>query len=147
MHKEIIFKAEKHYIIYIILFIFFISWLIINILIYKIFWFNINTHITNILIFWLTIIIIYSKYIDYELNNIIIKNDTCIYINKISIIEKKEIKLNISDIKEIKYEKKWLFANMFNYWTIKINDKQIKINFINNPEKIIKDILKIIKNK
>lgn len=84
-------------------------------------------------------------WINNELNNIVIIGDKLIYIKNINLIEKEEIKINISDIKDIKYEKKWIFENMLDYWKIKINDEQIKISFINKPKKIIKNLEKIIK--
>lgn len=145
MDETILFKAEKHYIIYIILFFIFLIWIIINILVYKLFWFNINTNIINILLLCFNIIIIYNMWINNELNNIVIIGDKLIYIKNINLIEKEEIKINISDIKDIKYEKKWIFENMLDYWKIKINDEQIKISFINKPKKIIKNLEKIIK--
>lgn len=64
------------------------------------------------------LLFIYTEFLNIELSEFILKWDKIFFLKKISILNREIIEINLSDIKEIKIQKKWILWDFFDYWKI-----------------------------
>lgn len=111
---------KRHWIVYFMLFIYFLLWVIITIIIFGFFKFNIFTNLI-ICLFWMVFsLFLYVERINYELDMFVLTNNRIIWIEQISFLNRTVTECNLWQVQEVNSRTSWFFANIFNYWTIDI---------------------------
>lgn len=146
--EKVIMVVKRHWIVYVILCLVFLSWIWFTILSYYIFWANIIVHLINI-IFWMFFsILLYIKWLDHELDMYAITNNRIIWIEQIAFLNRVVTECNLGQVQEVNSRTKWLFANMLNYWTLTIltawNATNMVMDFAPNSMQEARKILNIV---
>ena len=148
--EEVIMVVKRHWIIYLILILVFISWILFTVLSYIIFWASILNHLVNI-VFWMFFsVLLYIKWLDHELDMYAITNNRIIWIDQISFLNRTVTECNLWQVQEVNSKTKWIFANMLNYWTLTIltawNATNMIMDFAPNSMQEARKILNIVDN-
>lgn len=146
--EEVIMVVKRHWIIYFILILVFLSWILFTVLSYFIFWASPLIHLINI-VFWMFFsILLYIKWLDHELDMYAITNNRIIWIDQISFLNRTVTECNLWQVQEVNSKTKWLFANMLNYWTLTIltawNATNMVMDFAPNSMQEARKILNIV---
>ena len=111
---------RRHWIIYVLLWLYFALWLFITLWMYLILWFNNFTNIL-IIIFWLMFsIFLYIEWLNHELDLYIITNNRIIWVEQKSFLDRTVSECNLWQVQEVNSSTKWFFANILNYGSIYI---------------------------
>ncbi len=148
--EEVIMVVKRHWIIYVILWLVFFSWLLFSILSYVFFWANTIIHLINI-VFWMAFsILLYIKWLDHELDMYAITNNRIIWIDQVAFLNRTVTECNLWQVQEVNSRTKWLFANMLNYGTLTIltawNATNMIMDFAPNSMQEARKILNIVDN-
>ena len=140
--------VKRHWIVYVILWFVFLTWILFTIISYVIFPIDTIIHLVNIL-FWLFFsIILYIKWLDHELDMYAITNNRIIWIDQIAFLNRVVTECNLWQVQEVNSKTKWLFANMLNYWTLTIltawNATNMKMDFSPDSMQTARKILNIV---
>ena len=148
--EEVIMVVKRHWIIYLILILVFLSWILFTILSYVLFWASTLNHLINI-VFWMFFsVLLYIKWLDHELDMYAITNNRIIWIDQISFLNRTVTECNLWQVQEVNSKTKWIFANMLNYWTLTIltawNATNMIMDFAPNSMQEARKILNIVDN-
>lgn len=148
--EEVIMVVKRHWIIYFILILVFLSWILFTILSYVIFWSSTLNNLINI-VFWMFFsVLLYIKWLDHELDMYAITNNRIIWIDQISFLNRTVTECNLWQVQEVNSKTKWIFANMLNYWTLTIltawNATNMIMDFAPNSMQNARKILNIVDN-
>ena len=148
--EEVIMVVKRHWIIYLILILVFISWILFTVLSYTIFWASTLNNLVNI-VFWMFFsVLLYIKWLDHELDMYAITNNRIIWIDQISFLNRTVTECNLWQVQEVNSKTKWIFANMLNYWTLTIltawNATDMIMDFAPNSMQEARKILNIVDN-
>jgi len=139
---------KRHWIVYIILLLYFVIAFVITISLYVILWFNILSNMLNIL-FWVAMInFLLIEWIDHELDMYVITNHRIIWIEQVAFLNRTVSECNLWQVQEVNSRTKWFFSNMLNYWTLTIqtawNVTTMKMEFCPNSMQEARKILNIV---
>lgn len=139
---------KRHWIVYIILWIYFILALIVSISLYIIFWFTLISNILNI-VFWIFMIIfLLIEWIDHELDMYVVTNNRIIWIEQVAFLNRAVSECNLWQVQEVNSRTKWFFSNMLNYWTLTIqtagNQTTMQMDFCPDSIQEARKILNIV---
>lgn len=146
--EEVIMVVKRHWIVYILLSLVFLSWIILSIWLYVFFdaWF-IN-HLINILFWMFFSILMYIKWLDHELDMYAITDNRIIWIDQVAFLNRVVTECNLWQVQEVNSKTKWLFANMLNYWTLTIltawNATNMQMDFAPDSMQNARKILNIV---
>jgi hypothetical protein len=105
-------------------------------------WWSIAIFIINILFLLITVKIL-KRFIDFEMDFVIITKDEIEAFNQIWIFKRKVISLDIKKIRSIIVEKDWFFKSLFNIGSLKIlsewdseHEWEIRFNYIHRLWKL-----------
>ena len=148
--EEVIMVVKRHWIIYLILILVFLSWILFTVLSYAIFWASTLNNLVNI-VFWMFFsVLLYIKWLDHELDMYAITNNRIIWIDQISFLNRTVTECNLWQVQEVNSKTKWIFANMLNYWTLTIltawNATNMIMDFAPNSMQEARKILNIVDN-
>lgn len=146
--EEVIMVVKRHWIVYVILTLVFLSWILFTVLSYVVFWASILNHLVNI-VFWMFFsVLLYIKWLDHELDMYAITNNRIIWIDQISFLNRTVTECNLWQVQEVNSKTKWLFANMLNYGTLTIltawNATNMVMDFAPNSMQEARKILNIV---
>ncbi len=117
--EKVLTVIKRHWVVYIILWVYFIIWIIISISLFVVLTWIISI-LTNIS-FWLIFsIFLYIEWLNHELDMYVITNNRVIWIDQISFLNRTVSECNLWQVQEVNSKTSWLFANILNYWTISI---------------------------
>lgn len=139
---------QKHPIIYFKISIYILIFLlIIFLLLYKYYEIKILFFII-LIITQFFVIFIYTEFLNIELSEFILKWDKIFFLKKITILKREIIEINLSDIKEIKVQKKWILWDFFDYWKIILITKWWIFEYrnISNVKENSKKIFELVKS-
>ena len=139
--------VKRHWIILIMLFLYFKWWLILT-------WINyffmpgITAHILAV-VFWMAYsIFLYVQWLDHELDMYVITNNRIIGVEQLSFLNRKVSECNLWQVQEVWSHTKWFFANMLNYWTVVIqtawNATNFQMTFSPKPLENSRQILNVV---
>jgi hypothetical protein len=139
---------KRHWIVYIMLFIYFLIWIIISITLFVILWFWFLPNIINT-VFWLFFsLFLYIEWLNHELDMYVVTNNRIIWVEQISFLNRTVSECNLWQVQEVNSRTKWFFANMINYWTLSIqtagNITTMKMDFCPNSMQEARKILNIV---
>jgi membrane protein YdbS with pleckstrin-like domain len=118
--EEVLMVLRRHWIVYVIVALYFIFWIIITISLYIIFWFSNISNLLNV-IFWLFFsIFLYIEWLNHELDLYVVSNNRIIWVEQISFLNRTVSECNLGQVQEVNSSTKGFFSNMFNYWTLSI---------------------------
>jgi len=125
---------RRHWIVFVILGIHAIIWLIINIVLYSIFWIELWVNIfTLIYLMWFSVYM-YVEWINHELDMYVVTNNRIIWIEQVWFLNREVSQCALNDVQEVNSKTKGFFANMFNYWDLTIqtawNASNFKMEFV-----------------
>ena len=146
--EKVIMTVKRHWIVYIILWLVFLSWLLFTIISYALFWGHTIIHLINI-VFWMFFsVLLYIKWLDHELDMYAITNNRIIWIDQIAFLNRTVTECNLWQVQEVNSKTKWLLANMLNYWTLTIltawNATNMQMDFAPNSMQEARKILNIV---
>ena len=142
--------VKRHWVVYVILWLVFISWVFFSILLYTIFPSDTINHLINI-IFWIFFsIVLYIKWLDHELDMYAITNNRIIWIDQVAFLNRTVTECNLWQVQEVNSRTKWILANMLNYWSLTVltawNATNMVMDFSPDSMQVARKILNIVDN-
>lgn len=139
---------RRHWIVYIMLFVYFLVGVFISIWLYVLFWNTIFSNLINI-VFWLFFsVFLYIEWLNHELDMYIVSNNRVIWIDQISFLNRTVSECNLWQVQEVNSKTSWLLANIFNYWTLSIqtawNKTTLKMDFCPDSMQKARKVLNIV---
>lgn len=146
--EEVQLVVKRHWIVYVILTLVFLSWVLFSIIMYYVFPANLLNHIFNI-VFWMFFsILLFIKWLDHELDMYAVSNNRVIGIEQISFLNRTVTECNLWQVQEVNSQTKWFFANMLNYGTLTIltawNATNMQMDFAPDSMQEARKILNIV---
>lgn len=146
--EKVITVIKRHWIVYVILWIYFVIWLIISISLYLILWANVLSSLTNI-VFWLFFsVFLYIEWLNHELDMYVVTNNRVIWIDQISFLNRTVSECNLWQVQEVNSKTSGLFANILNYWTLSIqtawNITTLKMDFCPDSMQAARKLLNVV---
>lgn len=118
--EEINMVIKRHWIVFLLLWVYFVVMFIFTITILVMFWFNVLS-IFSMVILWLFFsLFMYVDWLNHELDMYVITNNRIIWVDQVSFLNREVSECNLWQVQEVNSRTKWLFANILNYWTILI---------------------------
>lgn len=139
---------RRHWIVFVMLWLFLLVWVIISIILYTLLGFNFLSNMLNI-VFWLFFsLFMYIQWLNHELDMYIVSNNRVIWVDQVSFLNRKVSECNLWQVQEVNSKTSWLFANIFNYWTISIqtawSQTTLKMDFAPDSIQGARKILNIV---
>ena len=148
--EEVLMVVKRHWIVYVMLFIYFFSGVIVTFMIFFFFWLNTWWYMLNIILWLILSIILYIEWLNHELDMYVVTNNRVIGLEKIAFLNRAVTECNLWQIQEVNSKAKWLFANIFNYWTLSIqtagSKTTLKMEFCPDVMQTSRKILNVVDN-
>jgi hypothetical protein len=90
------------------------------------------------------------RYIDYTMSYFLITPKNLIMYKQLWIFTRQSKSVELTDVKSIKVDKKWIFNSLFDMWTIVFvlewseNETELRIDYILSPEAMRERVVKIM---
>lgn len=120
---------RRHWIVFVILGLHAFIWLIINVVLYSLFWAELWVNIFTLIYLMGFSVYMYVEWINHELDMYVITNNRIIWIEQIGFLNREVSQCALNDVQEVNSKTKWFFANMFNYWNLTIQTAWNASNF------------------
>lgn len=139
---------KRHWIIYVVLWVYFIAAIIISVSLFLILWNTLLWNLTNI-VFWMYFsVFLYIQWLNHELDMFVVTNNRVIWIEQISFLNRNVTECNLWQIQEVNSKTSWLFANILNYWTLSIqtawNVTTLKMDFCPDSMQEARKLLNVV---
>ena len=148
--EEVLKVVKRHWIVFVMLWLYFLLWLMITIIIYWIFWFWVWWNLINIVIWLFFSLFLFVEWLNHELDMYVITNNRIIWIEQIAFLNRAVSECNLWQIQEVNSKTSWLLANIFNYWVLSIqtawNKTTLKMTFCPDSIQTSRKILNIVDN-
>ena len=148
--EEVLMVVKRHWIVYIMLFIYFFSGVIVTFMIFFFFWLNTWWYMLNIILWLILSIILYIEWLNHELDMYVVTNNRVIGLEQIAFLNRAVTECNLWQIQEVNSKAKWLFANIFNYWTLSIqtawSKTTLRMDFCPDVMQTSRKILNVVDN-
>lgn len=146
--EEVLLIIKRHWIVYIILWIYLLLAITISTILYIILWATLLNNLINV-IFWLSFtLFLYIEWLNHELDMYIVTNNRVIWIDQISFLNRTVSECNLWQVQEVNSKTSWLFANVLNYGTLSIqtawNKTTLKMWFSPDAMQSARKILNIV---
>ena len=139
---------KRHWIVYIILWIYIFLAFVLTITLYVIFWFSIIANMLNVLFWMIMINFLFIEWLDHELDMYVVTNNRIIWLEQIAFLNRNMSECNLGQVQEVNSRTKWFFSNMLNYWTLSIqtawNKTTMTMAFCPNSMQEARKILNIV---
>ena len=148
--EEVLMVVKRHWIVYVMLFIYFFSGVIVTFMIFFFFWLNTWWYMLNIILWLILSIILYIEWLNHELDMYVVTNNRVIGLEQIAFLNRAVTECNLWQIQEVNSKAKWLFANIFNYWTLSIqtawSKTTLRMDFCPDVMQTSRKILNVVDN-
>lgn len=146
--EKILMVVKRHWIVFVMLWIYFFLAIITSIILYAILNFNALTHMLNI-VFWLIFsLFLYIEWLNHELDMYVVSNNRIIWIEQISFLNRAVSECNLWQVQEVNSKTSGLFANLLNYWTLSIqtawNKTTLQMDFCPDSMQEARKILNVV---
>lgn len=152
--EEIKLILRRHWIIlvYMLVYVFFIALSLIIILAMS----KIITSMIPVSLFWIcvvlysmvSVLLIYIKYISYELDIYIITNMRIIWVEQIAFLNRTVSECSLTKVQEVDAQTKWVLSNLFNFWLIRISTasetSDFNLEYMPDPIENVRKIQNVI---
>jgi membrane protein YdbS with pleckstrin-like domain len=148
--EKIVMVIKRHWIVFVILWIYFVLAIIVSISLYVLLWFNALNHMLNIA-FWLIFsLFLYIEWLNHELDMYIVSDNRIIWVEQITFLNRTVSECNLWQVQEVNSKTSGLFANILNYWTLSIqtawNKTTLKMDFCPDSMQAARKVLNIVDN-
>lgn len=146
--EEILTVIKRHWIVYVMIWVFFLVGIIITTILFSLLNFTPISILINV-VFWMFFsIFLYIEWLNHELDMYVVSNNRVIWINQISFLNRAVSECNLWQVQEVNSKTSWLFANIFNYWTLSIqtawNATTLIMDYAPDPMQTARKILNIV---
>ncbi|MDD2871492.1 MAG: PH domain-containing protein [Candidatus Gracilibacteria bacterium] len=146
--EKVITVIKRHWIVYVILGIYFFIGIIISISVYLILGTTVLSNLTNI-VFWLFFsVFLYIEWLNHELDMYVVTNNRVIGIDQISFLNRNVSECNLGQVQEVNSKTSGLFANILNYGTLSIqtagNVTTLKMDFCPDSMQAARKLLNVV---
>lgn len=146
--EKVILLVKRHWIVYVILWIYFLLAIIITITIYAFWWINSLTHLSNIILWLIFSLFLYIEWLNHELDMYVVTDNRVIWIEQIAFLDRAVSECNLWQVQEVNSKTSWLFANILNYWTLSIqtawNKTTLQMDFCPDSMQAARKILNVV---
>lgn len=146
--EKMLMTIRRHWIVYVFLGVYFLSAVILSIVLFAIFWFNTLTNISIIVLWLFFSLFLYIEWLNHELDMYVVTNNRVIWIDQISFLNRTVSECNLWQVQEVNSRTSWLLANIFNYWTLSIqtawNKTTLRMDFSPNAIQWARKVLNIV---
>jgi len=146
--EKVIMVVKRHWIVYVILFIYFILAITVSIVLYVILWVSSLTHLWNIFIWLMFSLFLYIEWLNHELDMYVVTNNRVIWIEQISFLNRAVSECNLWQVQEVNSKTSGLFANILNYGTLSIqtawNKTTLQMDFCPDSIQAARKILNVV---
>lgn len=118
--EEVIKVIKRHWIVYVMLWLYFLLGFIVSSIIYWIFWFWTWWNLINILIWLIFSLFLFIEWLNHELDMFVVTNNRIIWIEQIAFLNRQVTETNLWQVQEVNSKNTWLLSNILNYWTLSI---------------------------
>ena len=141
---------RRHWIVFVILWIHAFVWLLINIILYSLFWFSLWVNIFSLIYLMAFLVYMYIEWINHELDMYVITNSRIIWIEQVWFLNREVSQCALSDVQEVNSKTKGFFANMFNYWSLTIqtawNASNFHMDYVPDPLQTSRKVLNLVED-
>lgn len=142
--------VRRHWIIYVILFLFFLVAVVISIFLFTMLGFTFLGIMTNIAFWILFSLFLYIQWLNHELDLFLVTNNRIIGVEQISFLNRTVSECNLGQVQEVNSQTKGLIANLLNYGTLIIqtawNQSNLMMEFAPDSMQEARKILNIVDN-
>ena len=109
---------RRHWLVYVILALYFISAVIGSVMIWA--FFGLNPFFNLLIVtFWMGFVLfIYMEWLNHELDMYVVTNNRIIGVEQVSFLNRVVSECNLWQIQEVNSSSRWLFSNILNYGTL-----------------------------
>jgi hypothetical protein len=146
--EKVLMLIKRHWIVYVMLWIYTFAALCITIMFYSILWFTVINNLLMI-VFWLLFsVFLYIEWLNHELDMYVVTNNRVIWIDQVAFLNRTVSECNLWQVQEVNSKTSWLIANLLNYWTLSIqtawNKTTLKMDFSPDAIQWARKILNIV---
>lgn len=113
-------EVRRHWIIFVMLWIYVLIALVISISFFTILWFTFSGIMSNIIFWMMFLVFFYIQWLNHELDLFLITNNRIIGVEQISFLNRTVSECNLWQVQEVNSKTSGLFANLLNYGTLSI---------------------------
>lgn len=118
--EVILMVVKRHWIVFVMLGIYFFSGLVITFIIWWLFGFWFWWNMINIVIWLFFSLFLFIEWLNHELDMYIVTNNRIIWIEQIAFLNRWVTETNLGQVQEVNSKNTWLLSNLLNYWTLSI---------------------------
>jgi membrane protein YdbS with pleckstrin-like domain len=146
--EEIKLVIKRHWIIYVMLWVYTVLWVVVIFTFYFIMWFTAVSSLLNILFLLVFLLFLYVSWLDHELDMYIITNNRIVWVDQTAFLNRTVSECNLWQVQEVNSTTKGFFANMLNYGTLLIHtawtNTTMQMDFSPNAMQQARKILNIV---
>jgi len=146
--EEIVMVVKRHWIVFVIIWIYFALAVLTTIGIYSFAWFNPFSHMINVFFWMIFSLFLYIEWLNHELDMYVVSNNRIIWIEQISFLNRAVSECNLWQVQEVNSKTSGLLANIFNYWTLSIqtawNKTTLQMDFCPESMQAARKVLNIV---
>lgn len=148
--EKILMVLKRHWIAYVIVWLYFVAWLFITIVLFSIPGFIPSSYIYIILcVFWMVwALFLYVQWLNHELDMFVITDNRIIWVEQVTFLNRNVTECNLWQVQEVNSKTKWLFSNILNFWTIYIqtawNATNLKMDLVEDSIVKSREILNMV---
>lgn len=139
---------KRHWIVYVILSVFFLLAIFISFSIYLLLWFNFLSNMINIVFWQFFWVFLYIQWLNHDLDMYVVTNNRVVWIEQISFLNRTVTECNLWQVQEVNSQTSWLFANILNYGTLSIqtawNQTTLKMDFCPDAMQQSRKLLNVV---
>lgn len=148
--EVILMTVKRHWVVFVMLGIYFFSGLIITFIIWWLFGFWFWWNIINIVIWLFFSLFLFIEWLNHELDMYIVTNNRIIWIEQIAFLNRWVTETNLGQVQEVNSKNTWLLSNLLNYWTLSIqtawSKTTLQMSYCSDTIQTQRKILNIVDN-
>ncbi len=148
--EVILMTVKRHWVVFVMLGIYFFSGLIVTFIIWWLFGFWFWWNIINIVIWLFFSLFLFIEWLNHELDMYIVTNNRIIWIEQIAFLNRWVTETNLGQVQEVNSKNTWLLSNLLNYWTLSIqtawSKTTLQMSYCSDTIQTQRKILNIVDN-
>ena len=148
--EVILMTVKRHWVVFVMLGIYFFSGLIVTFIIWWLFGFWFWWNIINIVIWLFFSLFLFLEWLNHELDMYIVTNNRIIWIEQIAFLNRWVTETNLGQVQEVNSKNTWLLSNLLNYWTLSIqtawSKTTLQMSYCSDTIQTQRKILNIVDN-
>ena len=116
--EKVEFVIRRHWIVFVMIALYALGWVVLIAMLYFFFWFKPWVHLTNIIFAMFYLMFLYTNWLNYELDLIVVTDSRLIAVEQKSFLNRAVGETYLDKVQEVSFQVKGLLANLFDYWHI-----------------------------